>query len=189
MERQVDSLSLNEYLIQGSSKYTVYGEENEENDYSFYLSAINGLEMWDNISGDNTAYSCNGITFNNRIKIDGFTKVLWDGADYMNGSQTATLNGKISDQLNGVCLVWSQYNTSTHQVSNSDVHVQFISKWCVEEMNGAGHAFVDPYRHIDKYFYVYDDKIVGNNINGTNGTEGGITYDNSHCVLRAVIGV
>lgn len=184
LERQVDSLSLNEYLIQGSSKYTVYGEENEENDYSFYLSAINGLEMWDNISGDNTAYSCNGITFNNRIKIDGFTKVLWDGADYMNGSQTATLNGKISDQLNGVCLVWSQYNTSTHQVSNSDVHVQFISKWCVEEMNGAGHAFVDPYRHIDKYFYVYDDKIVGNNINGTNGTEGGITYDNSHCVLR-----
>lgn len=189
LERQVDSLSLNEYLIQGSSKYTVYGEENEENDYSFYLSAINGLEMWDNISGDNTAYSCNGITFNNRIKIDGFTKVLWDGADYMNGSQTAILNGKISDQLNGVCLVWSQYNTSTHQVSNSDVHVQFISKWCVEEMNGAGHAFVDPYRHIDKYFYVYDDKIVGNNINGTNGTEGGITYDNSHCVLRAVIGV
>ena len=43
LERQVDSLSLNEYLIQGSSKYTVYGEENEENDYSFYLSAINGL--------------------------------------------------------------------------------------------------------------------------------------------------
>lgn len=189
LERGVDSLSLNEYLIQGSSKHTVYGEENEENDYSFYLSAINGLEMWDNISGDNIVYSCNGITFNDRIKINGLTKVLWEGADYMNASQTATLNGKISDQLNGVCLVWSQYNTSTHQVSNSDVHVQFISKWCVEEMNGAGHAFVDPYRHIDKYFYVYDDKIVGNNINGTNGTEGGITYDNSHCVLRAVIGV
>lgn len=190
LEKGSSSISLMGSLIKGSDRKMVYGiEENEETDYRFCLSAINGLEMYNNTSGDNTTYACNGIKFNNRIKIDGFTKVLWDGADYMNGSQTATLNGKISDQLNGVCLVWSQYNTSTHQVSNSDVHVQFISKWCVEEMNGAGHAFVDPYRHIDKYFYVYDDKIVGNNINGTNGTEGGITYDNSHCVLRAVIGV
>lgn len=190
LEKGSSSISLMGSLIKGSDRNMVYGiEENEETDYRFCLSAINGLEMYNNTSGDNTTYACNGIKFNNRIKIDGFTKVLWDGADYMNGSKTATLNGKISDQLNGVCLVWSQYNTSTHQVSNSDVHVQFISKWCVEEMNGAGHAFVDPYRHIDKYFYVYDDKIVGNNINGTNGTEGGITYDNSHCVLRAVIGV
>lgn len=66
LERQVDSLSLNECLIQGSSKYTIYGEENEEQSYSysFYLSAINGLQMWDNISGDNTVYSWNGILFN-----------------------------------------------------------------------------------------------------------------------------
>lgn len=56
-------------------------------------------------------------------------------------------------------------------------------------MNGAGHAFIDPYRRIDKYFYVYNDKIVGSNINGTSGTEGGISYDNRNCVLRAVLGV
>lgn len=136
-----------------------------------------------------TIYSSRGITFNNGVKINGYAKVLWEGGDYMNGSQTATLEEKVSKQLNGICLVWSHYNTSTHQVSDSDVHVQFISKWCVGEMNGAGHAFIDPYRHIDKYFYVYDDKIVGNNINGTSGTEGGISYDNRNCVLRAVIGV
>lgn len=138
---------------------------------------------------NSTVYSSNGITFSNGVKIDGLTKVLWEGADYMNGAQTALLDEKVSDQLNGIVLVWSGYNTSTHQASNSDVHTQFISKWCVEEMNGAGHTFVDPYRHINKYFYVYDDKIVGNSINDTNGTEGGIVYDNSHCVLRAVIGV
>lgn len=189
LERQVDSLSLNECLIQGSSKYTIYGEENEEQSYSFYLSAINGLQMWDNISGDNIVYSCNGITFNNRIRIDGLTKVLWDGANYMSGDQTETalLGEKVSDQLNGIVLVWSGY--SNGKVNNGDVHTQFIPKWCVEEMNGGGHAFIDPYRHINKYFYVYDDKIVGNNINGTNGTEGGITYNNRNCVLRAVIGV
>lgn len=138
---------------------------------------------------NSTVYSSNGITFYNGVKIDGLTKVLWEGADYMNGAQTALLDEKVSDQLNGIALVWSHYNISTHQASNSDVHVQFISKWCVGEMNGAGHAFIDPYRHIDKYFYVYNDKIVGSNINGTSGTEGGLSYDNRNCVLRAVIGV
>lgn len=138
---------------------------------------------------NSTVYSSNGITFYNGIKIDGLTKVLWEGADYMNGTQTALLDEKVSDQLNGIALVWSHYNISTHQASNSDVHVQFISKWCVGEMNGAGHAFIDPYRRIDKYFYVYNDKIVGSNINGTSGTEGGISYDNRNCVLRAVLGV
>lgn len=138
---------------------------------------------------NSTVYSSNGITFYNGVKIDGLTKVLWEGANYMNGAQTALLDEKVSDQLNGIALVWSHYNISTHQASNSGVHVQFISKWCVGEMNGAGHAFIDPYRHIDKYFYVYNDKIVGNNINGTSGTEGGLSYDNRNCVLRAVIGV
>lgn len=138
---------------------------------------------------NSTVYSSNGITFYNGVKIDGLTKVLWEGADYMNGTQTALLDEKVSDQLNGIALVWSHYNISTHQASNSDVHVQFISKWCVGEMNGAGHAFIDPYRRIDKYFYVYNDKIVGSNINGTSGTEGGISYDNRNCILRAVLGV
>lgn len=138
---------------------------------------------------NSTVYSSNGITFYNGVKIDGLTKVLWEGANYMNGTQTALLDEKVSDQLNGIALVWSHYNISTHQASNSGVHVQFISKWCVGEMNGAGHAFIDPYRRIDKYFYVYNDKIVGSNINGTSGTEGGISYDNRNCVLRAVLGV
>lgn len=151
---------------------------------SYIASDSNGVEI-----RNSTVYSSNGITFYNGVKIDGLAKVLWEGADYMNGSQTALLDEKVSNQFSGIVLVWSGYNTSTHQASNSDVHTQFISKWCVAEMNGAGHTFVDPYRHIDKYFYVYNDKIVGNSVNGTNGTEGGITYDNSHCVLRAVIGV
>lgn len=144
----------------------------------------NGVEV-----RNSTVYSSNGITFSNGVKIDGLAKVLWEGADYMNGSQTALLDGKVSDQLNGIVLVWSRYNTNTHQASDSDVHTQFISKWCVGEMNGAGHTFVDPYRHFDKYFYVYNDKIVGNDVNGKPGTEGGLSYDNRNCVLRAVLGV
>lgn len=190
LEKGSSSLSLMGSLIKGSDRKMVYGiEENEENDYRFCLSAINGLEMYDNTSGDNVRYTHNGICFNNEVWITPNQKVLWEGAYWMKGDQTITFDPgeKVSDQLNGIVLVWSGY--SNGKVNNGDVHTQFIPKWCVEEMNGGGHAFVDPYRHIDKYFYVYDDKIVGNNINGTNGTEGGITYDNSHCILRAVIGV
>lgn len=139
---------------------------------------------------DDSTINFNGadISLNDRIKISPNQKVLWEGADYMNGAQTISLTGhkSISNQLFGIVLVWSGY--SNGKANNGDVHTQFIPKWCV---NGKSMAFclTDAYRHINKYFYVYDDKIVGNNINGTNGTEGGITYDNSHCVLRAVIGV
>ena len=183
-------LSLTKSSIRGRDRNTVYGpEENEEKHYSFSLSAINGLEMKDNISGENTRYWYNGIKFSNGVWITPDQNILWSGANYMSGDQTITFNKTVLEQFSGIVLVWSGFNKSNNKPSNGDVHTQFIPKWCVEYMNGAGHAFVDPYRHIDKYFYVYNDKIVGNNINGTTGTEGGITYDNSYCVLRAVIGV
>lgn len=95
LERQVDSLSLNECLIQGSSKHTIYGEGNEEQSYSFYLSAINGLEMWDNISGDNTVYSWNGILFNDGSRLNsakchaGLVAHYWNS----NGASCGKKNG------------------------------------------------------------------------------------------------
>lgn len=89
LERQVDSLSLNECLIQGSSKYTIYGEENEEQSYSFYLSAINGLQMWDNISGDNTVYSWNGILFNDGSRLNSAKCRAGLVAHYWNSNNTS----------------------------------------------------------------------------------------------------
>lgn len=89
LERQVDSLSLNECLIQGSSKCTIYGEENEEQSYSFYLSAINGLQMWDNISGDNTVYSWNGILFNDGSRLNSAKCHAGLVAHYWNSNNTS----------------------------------------------------------------------------------------------------
>ena len=157
------------------------------------INPRHGIEMKQSFSvPDSPSESCS-ITYG----IDGITcngsamKLLWDGANYMNGAQTITFYNEetVLKQFSGIVLVWSRYNTNTNQASNSDVHTQFISKWCVKEMNGAGHTFVDPYRHFDKYFYVYNDKIVGNDVNRHPGTEGGLSYDNRNCVLRAVIGV
>lgn len=155
------------------TKYEEKRSENDELESASYYAAT---------------YEVKGITFDDRIKITPNQKVLWEGAHYMNGAQTITFNDNetVSNQLFGIVLVWSGY--SNGKANNGDVHTQFIPKWCVD---GKSMAFclTDAYRHIDKYFYVYDDKIVGNNINGTNGTEGGITYNNRYCVLRAVIGV
>lgn len=126
LERQVDSLSLNECLIQGSSKYTIYGEENEEQSYSFYLSAINGLEMWDNISGDNTVYSWNGILFNDGSCLNSAKCHAGLVAHYWNSNNTScgTKNGnyvKLTSFSNGTEGKLSElyYKKSNYQIAIS----------------------------------------------------------------------
>lgn len=126
LERQVDSLSLNECLIQGSSKYTIYGEENEEQSYSFYLSAINGLQMWDNISGDNTIYSWNGILFNDGSRLDSAKCRAGLVAHYSNSNNTScgTKKGsyvKLTSFSNGTEGKLSElyYKKSNYQIAIS----------------------------------------------------------------------
>lgn len=126
LERQVDSLSLNECLIQGSSKYTIYGEENEEQSYSFYLSAINGLQMWDNISGDNTVYSWNGILFNDGSRLNSAKCHAGLVAHYWNSNNTScgTKKGnyvKLTSFSNGTEGKLSElyYKKSNYQIAIS----------------------------------------------------------------------
>lgn len=126
LERQVDSLSLNECLIQGSSKYTIYGEENEEQSYSFYLSAINGLQMWDNISGDNTVYYWNGILFNDGSRLNSAKCHAGLVAHYSNSNDTScgTKKGnyvKLTSFSNGTEGKLSElyYKKSNYQIAIS----------------------------------------------------------------------
>lgn len=126
LERQVDSLSLNECLIQGLSKYTIYGEENEEQSYSFYLSAINGLQMWDNISGDNTVYSWNGILFNDGSRLNSAKCHAGLVAHYWNSNNTScgTKKGnyvKLTSFSNGTEGKLSElyYKKSNYQIAIS----------------------------------------------------------------------
>ena len=126
LTRGVNSLSLNEYLIQGSSKNTVYGEENEEQNYSFYLSAMNGLQMQDNISGDDTVYSWNGILFNDGSRLNsakchaGLVAHYWNS----NGVSCGTKSGNyvnltsFSDGLEGK-LSELYYKKSNYQIAVS----------------------------------------------------------------------
>lgn len=120
-------LSLKESSIRGRNRNTIYGiEENEENDYSFSLNAINGLEMRNNISGDDTVYSWNGILFNDGSRLNsakchaGLVAHYWNS----NGVSCGTKSGNyvnltsFSDGLEGK-LSELYYKKSNYQIAVS----------------------------------------------------------------------
>ena len=119
-------------------------------------------------------------------------KVLWSGAYYMNGSQSIALTEKISEQTNGVVLIWSAYSNGSEQ--DFDFAMFFIPKIFVSLFPGYGvdmsmsHSALANYG--SKYCYIGDQKITGHNNNAINGTGStGIKYTNKYWVLRAVVGV
>lgn len=123
-------------------------------------------------------------------------KVLW-GEDlttgmYMTAGHTATLSEKISEQAEGIELVFCYYNGTSD--TNWGWQTFRVSKKIVELEPGGGHTFKlsnGKFGSIGtKYLYINDDRIVGhadNNLTGTSGS--GITYANNKFVLRYVLGV
>lgn len=131
------------------------------------------------------------LEFENGVKISKNQNVLWSGAEYINENQKIELNGNnnISKQLSGICLAFTHYDPSNNKVGWYGMHYYFVPKSAVAVNNGGGTAFTDPYRGMNKYLYIYNDKIIGTKQNGTNGTEGGFSYDNRNWVLVKVFGV
>lgn len=109
--------------------------------------------------------------------------ILWQNAGmFMTATQTAALNEKISEQKNGIVLVFSCYENSSTQNYGWQTH--FIPRSVVSLLgNGAGHeiSLARGSNVGSKYLYIYDDKISGNAANGTS--------PNSRWVMRYVIGV
>lgn len=120
-------------------------------------------------------------------------KILWQGGSLMKGSQTANLNGLVTSQLNGIVLVWSHYQNDT--VKDEGFTFFFVPKSFISITNDAGYGVNCPIAHnafgvvANKYVYIHDDRIVGNDINSSTGTSNGITYANNRMVLRYVLGV
>jgi len=139
----------------------------------------------------------NDFTFNVPVSFkSGFTKpnkLLWQGQVYMNETQTINLGSKISTQANGIVLVFSNYDSTTGTANNYDWHCFFVPKGLVSLHGGTGHTFnmmSQAFGDIaSKYLYISDASISGNEVNTTNGTRNGITYNNAKYVLRYVIGV
>lgn len=125
------------------------------------------------------------------ISVNG-QKVLWSGALYMKDTHTANLSEKITDQQNGIVLVFSSYLDGA--VDNSSFSTKFIPKKFVELQPGRGISVSMQNSSFSKmavkYLYINDNSIDGHSINDQTGTgASGITYTNNAFVLRYVLGV
>ena len=120
-----------------------------------------------------------------------YGKVLWPGASWMAASSTATLSEKVSEQRHGIVLVFSEYKDSA--VQEYGWHHFFVSKVWVADHDGVGSNFLLSANNFgaicNKYLYITDQKITGNDNNKAYGTNNGITYDNRRYMLRYVLGV
>ena len=117
-------------------------------------------------------------------------KVLWSGAWYMTNDHSAYLRERVSDQPNGIVLVFSAYRSSGEQ----DWHwcTFFVPKYLISYSD---RGFNCPLINNEfsavacKYIYISDSQITGEKKNALNGTASGINYNNRYYVLRYVIGV
>lgn len=143
-------------------------------------------EIWERVYYSNTWQAW-------QLVFKGGNRVLWSGAFYMQASHTIALSSKISEQVNGIVLVFSRYTEST--VRDYNFNSFFVSKEFVALKPGAGNMFLLGTDGLftamgAKYLYIHDDKIVGHANNVATGTgASGITYENNSFVLRYVIGV
>lgn len=118
--------------------------------------------------------------------------LLWSGALYMIDTQTITLSQKISEQPNGIVLVFSEYEGGEEK--NYMFQHKFIPKYTVSAHSGVGHCIMLCNNTLNvlaaKYLYIADDTIKGHANNNATGTAtSGVVYTNNRFVLRYVIGV
>lgn len=119
-------------------------------------------------------------------------KILWEGAKYMTNYHTAVLSEKVSDQPNGIVLVFSKYSNGEAQDNNYNMF--FVPRVFVTTKNGYGCGFTMMDTNFGqvchKYLYVNDAQITGHERNNATGAgTSGITYANNAYVMRYVIGV
>lgn len=178
----------------GSSNGASIGFENADGvlGYVGMLSSEgNTLVKW---SAD-TQDHCNVLDEDNFSKyalpLTGANKVLWSGAIFMNGNQTATLSEAVSAQPNGIVLVFSRYNDGS--ALNDHWATLFIPKLHVRAWGAVNMccqmATYNYYYVSSKYLVVKDTQIIGNAYNSSNGTWSGVTWDNTYYVMRYVYGV
>ena len=121
-------------------------------------------------------------------------KILWEGAMYMTAGHTANLSEAVSEQPNGIVLVFSKYDTSTGAALENNFNSFFVPKIFVTSHKGYGNAFTMMDTNFGqichKYLYINDAYISGHANNNATGTgTSGITYANNKYVLRYVYGV
>lgn len=117
----------------------------------------------------------------------------YDSIDwYMIASQKVYLEEKLSEQQNGIILVWSFYDNGVKYWgwNFTVVPKTFIADNTSESGMSTFMAETATLGNVGvKYIYVHDDRIEGNDTNGKAGTgTSAIKYNNNKFVLRWVYG-
>lgn len=137
------------------------------------------------------------VTIKGDLKVDGAISIdrgqdiLWSGAYNMQESQTAELAKPITEQANGVVVVFSRY--SGGEAKDYGWNSFFVPKTFLNVNNAGEHSFIMATSGFTtiatKCLYFTDNVIKGNADNTLSGTNNGITFNNNDYVLRYVIGV
>ena len=118
-------------------------------------------------------------------------KILWTGSWYMTAGHVANLSENVTEQLSGIVLVFSRYESAAVQDNNFQFF--FVPKAFINLFKGYGCSFVLTANKFGavatKYLYINDAYITGHADNNLTGTANGITFNNTGFVLRYVIGV
>lgn len=126
----------------------------------------------------------------------GAGKVLWTGNYVLNGSQSLTFSETVSQQQNGVVLVFSRYATSGEQ--NYAFSCHFIPKLLVSTAGGTAGVNMNLVMATTKFDYIAGKTITITNSGITGHADNiatgkadlsGISYYNDKFALRYVIGV
>lgn len=144
-------------------------------------------------TGSNTqpVYFANGIPVASSFG-HGINKALYGGAMYMTADHTVSLYDKISNQTNGIVIVFSKYVKD--DPSNGYYWQSFyVPKYMLNLDKGRVWIFTLNQSKFGnpgtKALYITDTTITGHADNNKSGTSNGVTYNNAEYVLRYVIGV
>ena len=132
-------------------------------------------------------------------KINGYNpgtnKLLWSGSYQMTSAQSITVSEAISNQTNGIVLVWSFYDEDQGAAADFYFNSFFIPKYFISAKPGMPHSFfLTSGNTLDlcaaKQVFISDTTITGQDNNISTGRSGsGIEFYNNLYVLRYVIGV
>lgn len=119
--------------------------------------------------------------------------VLWAGTQWPSDAQTASFSGRVSEQKNGIVLVWSRY-IDGEGAKDEQIICSFVPKKLVALKDNRGHSFVLMPNSLStssvKYVYISDGRLTGHANNTGEGTgANGLKYNNKYFCLRYVIGV
>lgn len=119
--------------------------------------------------------------------------ILWNGTVWPSDSQTASFSGRVSEQKNGIVLVWSRY-VDGEGAKDDQFVCNFVPKKMVAQKEDKGHTFTlfaNSFSNVSaKYVYISDNRLTGHANNTETGTGAiGLKYNNKYFCLRYVIGV